>query len=86
VLFQGGKAVWIEGGNIYYVSKFNFTVALSDISEVRDGISERTGNACVFIRTRGGEQKLIPTTLLVEESDVIADKLRTFLRSPVAVR
>lgn len=79
VLFQGGRAVWIEKGNIIYITKFNFSVAQSDVSSIKDGISERTGSPCVFINTKDGEQKVIPTYLLAEESEDIAARLRQYL-------
>ena len=70
--------MWIEKGNIIYVSKFNFSVAQSDVSRIDDGFSERTGNPCVFIHTKDGDRKIIPTVLLTEESEDIAARLRQY--------
>lgn len=78
VVFQGGRAVWIENGNIIYISKFNFSVAQSDVSRIDDGFSERTGNPCVFIHTKDGGQKIIPTNLLAEGPEDIAARLRQY--------
>jgi hypothetical protein len=76
IVFESGRAIWIETGTLIYLHRWNFSVACRDIAEISSGTSERSGRPCIFLRSRDGARKVLLTGLLMEPDDVIIARIK----------
>jgi hypothetical protein len=79
ILFEKGRAVWIENDILIYAHQWNLAAACKNITDVVSGKSGRSNRLCVFLQMQGGTTKTIPTTLLVEPADAVASRIREYL-------
>jgi hypothetical protein len=76
VLFENGKALWMEGGQVIFLHKWNFAVACRDIVNVTIGTYGRFSRTGIFLWMRDGTKKVVPTGSLAEPQGVIISRLK----------
>jgi hypothetical protein len=81
VLFDAGRALWIENGKIIFLHKWNISVACSEVAQIKTGIYGRFHRAGIFLNLRNGTRKVIPTGSLKESEDLIVARLKENLAS-----
>lgn len=79
LLFQGGRALWIENGKVILLHRWNVAMKCGDVINVTAGTYGRRSRPAVLITSADGQTEAIPTTPLVETSDEIIARLKASL-------
>lgn len=81
LLFDEGRAVWIEDGNLVFLHRWYFSVACRKIVSVSSGTFGLLNQKAVVIHTDNGGEKLIPTGSLSEPRSDVISKLKIAIES-----
>src|SRR5262249_51130242 len=74
IVFDHGKALWIDDGMVIYLHRWNLSAPCRDIVDI-GRTKEGQRLAEVILRTHHGAKR-IPTSLLTEQPDLIIARLK----------
>lgn len=80
MLFEHGKAIWVEGGRVIFFHRRAVSVPCQAIAEVRVGVFGKPEKAAIIIRRRNGGDTIIPALALQEPADVVLARLKSALQ------
>ncbi len=75
MLFNGGKALWIEGKYLIFIDRRFFSLPCSEVQGLSEGITGWAGNNAIIFRLRGEYERPLSTDVFLESRDSIVDTL-----------
>ena len=78
LIFQHGRALWIENGRVVFLHKWNISAVCADIADISTGTYGRYDAPGILLRMRDGTDTVIPTRWLAEPPAVIIDRLNRY--------
>jgi hypothetical protein len=79
MLFNHGRALWLQGGTLIYIHRLFFSVQCAEISRFSKGTTGRMNGDAIIIQLRSGGTKDLPTGSLLELRDQVIHKLNAAL-------
>ena len=81
MIFDDGRALWIDDGEIIFFQRWNFSIVCRDVMEIVAGNVGKRKKLGIRFRMRDGSNRIILTGSLIEPADLIASRLRQHILS-----